>query len=193
MTFVFPHNKIISLAQVVAGPVQPYWAESWSKTTFYFLHCPHASKINILSFFPLLLEASVVQWKQVGLLANRSCDRSSARGMVHVKIHLIHPGCLWPSLAWQCRILAKNTNHSFRLPFLFSVFGKLYYIFVFQRRSIWVNCTNSEAVRDEDNKDNKEDQLNWNVEWLSMAYSACLAVCKLLVNLKGTYVPIKQS
>ena len=53
MTFVFPHNKIISLAQVVAGPVQPYWAESWSKTTFYFLHCPHASKINILSFFPL--------------------------------------------------------------------------------------------------------------------------------------------
>ena len=34
-----------------------------------------------------------------GLLANRSSDRSCARGKINNKIHHIRPGCLRPSIA----------------------------------------------------------------------------------------------
>ena len=31
--------------------------------------------------------------------------------MIHNKIHLTSPGCPWPSIALQCRIVAQNTIH----------------------------------------------------------------------------------
>ena len=33
------------------------------------------------------------------------------QGMIPNKISLISPGCLWPSIALQCTIVAYNTNH----------------------------------------------------------------------------------
>ena len=31
--------------------------------------------------------------------------------LIHNKSQLIHPGCLWPSIVLQCRIVAENTVH----------------------------------------------------------------------------------
>ena len=67
-----------------------------------------------------ILGVSVVQWQCAGLLANWLSDWSCARGMIHNKIHLICSGCPRPSIALQCRIVAKNTNHFISIVLLSS-------------------------------------------------------------------------
>ena len=76
----------------------------------------------------LVVGAAVVQWKRTGLQVNRSSERSCTRGKIHIKIHIIRPGCLQPSIALQYRIVAYNTIYSFIRSGLFLVYITVYNI-----------------------------------------------------------------
>ena len=49
-----------------------------------------------------------------------SSDRSCTRGMIHIRILLISPGCSRPNIVLHCRIVASNT-------FIHSVIYVLFY------------------------------------------------------------------
>ena len=63
------------------------------------LHCFQPQTFMILTTAHLYC----IQWS-IGIITNS--DWSCTRGTIHNKIYLIRPGCLRPSVALQCRIMA---------------------------------------------------------------------------------------
>ena len=59
----------------------------------------------------------VIAYWAAGQQVSRLSDWSGTWGMIYTKIHLISPGCPWPSIALQSRMVALNTNHFTNLRF----------------------------------------------------------------------------
>ena len=87
MNFVLNHA---SSARSIARPVdQQYRNQSATDSSIV--------RENIGSS---LIFAMIIQ--RDGLQVNKSNNRSCIRVMIHTKIHLISPGCPWPSITLQC-------------------------------------------------------------------------------------------